>query len=107
MWNGYFEWLPIDYYYYPQQEMYENYYSNCIDPTYENFQNPQYNYQSSVYDINFDLNKDLNQFINNGMEPIIETYSGNIENRKQYEYEQLILNELWQGNYIQTHKGDP
>ena len=71
MWNGYLEWVPLDYYYYPQQGTYENYYSsNCpINPTYENFQtnNPQYYYQSSCTNTNtnFDLNNDLNQLMNN------------------------------------------
>ncbi|XP_031367371.1 NF-kappa-B inhibitor cactus-like [Apis dorsata] len=115
MWNGYLEWVPLNYYYYPQQEIYENYYSNCMHPTYENFQtDPQYNYQSPIYNINIyntnvDLNEDLNQLVNNEIsEPVFETFTRNrIEDTKQYEHEQVILNELWQGNYVQTLKGDP
>lgn len=112
MWNSMENpWNAMDYYhYYPQQEVYEDSYLNYpIDPTYGNFQtDPQY--QSSEYNTNLCLNYDLNQFtVNNVLanEPVFETFSQNTEELEQYEFEQLMSNELSLGNCIQTFKGDP
>lgn len=110
MWNSVENpWNAMDYHYYPQQEVYEHSYSNYIDSTYGNFQTDPL-YQSSEYNTNFCLDYDLNQFtVNNVLanESVFETFSENTEELEQYEFEQLMSNELSLGNCIQTFKGDP